>query len=527
MVRNKEATKGIVNTHLKSVKTQSNTKNNTLLNIDASWLFWLAVAIIAAFYILTLRPGHFWVGDDLQYIRHAINLIEGKPYIDPLYINNALASVAPSAYPPIFPLILFVIYALFGLNFAAMKVVLIGFFISALVVLKAIFKQRISAITTLCLILFLGLNPEFWDFKDRILSEFSFLFFSLTALYLMQRNNSNQTYSSAALLSLLMYLSYGIREIALILPLTLITYELWHYRKLTTHSMFAISIFTLLVLAQRYFFVFDPTHFEFNQQLDLLIEAGATPPTTFSYVNLDPESIIKQGQRYFWSVYRFLQLRHLPFSGYFYLFVNICVLTGYITVLIKKIRFTEIYVAGYMCALLLFAGFDGFRYLLPILPFYIFYLFVGILKLISFNHLLKKTAVTGLLLMFVYANSLGFSDKESTFLGPNTLSTKNEQLFSYVSDNTLPTDTFVARDPRILAFFTRRHASTYPTSKSNPEEFMKYLRVINTNYLIAVPRPHEPSYNKIFDLLLEKHPDELQLVFDNDTFRVYYLTNNK
>ena len=56
---------------------------------------------------------------------------------------------------------------------------------------------------------------------------------------------------------------------------------------------------------------------------------------------------------------------------------------------------------------------------------------------------------------------------------------------------------------------------------------MKYLRVINTNYLIAVPRPYEPSYNKIFDLLLEKHPDELQLVFDNDTFQVYYLTNNK
>lgn len=510
----------IVNTNLEPKKKQLSKQNNTGLNTANIWLFWISLAILVIFYAITLRSGHYWVGDDLQYIRHAINLVEGKPYVDPLYISNTIASVGPSAYPPIFPLILSVIYVVFGLNFIAMKAVLIGFFISSLLILKIVLKQHISSIASILLTLYLGLNPEFWDFKDRILSEFPFLFFVLLALLLMQLNDTKKTYIYAILLGITMYLSYGIREIALVLPLTLITYELWHYRKVTIHSILAISLFVLLATIQKLVFGAIPTNLEFKDQLDLLIESGATSPTTFSYIK--PEKIFIQGERYFWSFYHFLQIRYLPYSGYFYLFANICVLIGYITALRQKVRFTEIYFIGYLCTLLLFAGFDGFRYLLPILPFYMMYLFTGFLKFTSFCRHPIKISATGLLLItLVY--SAGFSNKESSFISPSTPNTKLEQLYSFISEHTQTTDTLVAMQPRVISFFTQRPASTYPGKR--PDQFMNYLRAIQTKYLITTPSLHKPQNKKELDWILNHHPNELSLVFDNETFKVYHLTN--
>jgi hypothetical protein len=493
-------------------------------SIGDIWLFGITLVVITIFYVLTLRAGHYWVGDDLQYIQHAINLVEGKPYINPLYISNAVASVGPMAYPPIFPLILSVIYVVFGLNFIAIKVALISFFISALSILKASLKQYASTITIIFIILYLGFNPEFWDFKDRILSEFPFVCFSLLALFLMQISDLKQSYAYAALLGVTMYLSYGIREIALILPLVLITYELWHYRKVTIYSILAMIIFVLLVIVQKLSLGLVPIPVELNQQLDLLVDSGSASPTTFSYVNLSFENIFKQGVKYFWSLYHILQIRFLPYSGYFYLIVNICVLTGYLKALFQKIRFIEIYFVGYLCALLLFAGYDGFRYLMPILPFYIMYLFTGFLKLASLcNHTLKLSLVG--LLLIMYINIAGFLEKESNFVSQPTYDVKLDELFSFISEHTQATDVIVAMQPRVIAFFTQRQASTYPGHK--PEEFMKYLRAIQAKYLVTSPSLQKPQNTKEVDWVLTHHDSELFLVFDNETFKVFNIESQK
>lgn len=512
-----------MNTNLEHKKTALTKWKEFALWISDTWLFGISLAIVAIFYALTLRTGHYWVGDDLQYIQHAINLVEGKPYVDPLYISNAIASVGPLKYPPIFPLILSVVYAIFGLNFIAMKVVLIGFFIGSLVIVKTIFKQHLSSIASILLVLYLGLNPDFWDFKDRILSEYTFLFFALLALLLMQLNDTKHTYTYALLLGITMYLSYGIREIALVLPLTLITYEIWHYRKITVHSMLAISLFVLLATGQKLLFETVPTHLQFKQQLDLLLQSATISPTSYTYINTDPTNIFKQGERYFWSLYHFLQIRYLPYSGYFYLLVNLCVLTGYIAALHQKIRFTEIFFIGYFCTLLLFGGFDGFRYLLPILPFYVMYLFTGFLTLTSICRHPIMISSAGLLLI-VFINSAGFSDKKSNFIGQHTLNNKLEQLFSFVSKQTETTDIIVTYDPRVLSFFTQRTASTYPGNSEDLAWLMKYLWAIRANYLITSTAAITPYNKKQIDWILKHHPNELSLVFNNETFMVYYLT---
>lgn len=516
-----------MDTNSEYIKKLVNKQTKTVLNIGSAWFFGISLAILSIFYALTFRKGHYWVGDDLQYIRHAINLIEGKLYVDPLHITNAIATVGPQMYPPIFPLILSVVYGLFGLNFVAMKVVLIAFFISSLVFVKTLVKQRLSEAGAIFLVFFLGLNPELWDFKDRILSEFPFMFFVFLALLLMQLKDNKATYVIAMFLGVVMYLSYGIREIAIVLPLTLITYELWHYRRVTRHSMFVIGLFVLLVVIQKLVLGSVSMHSEYKQQLDLLMESGATAPTAFSYVNTDLENIIKQGERYLWSLYGILQIKYLPFGGYFFLFANICVLTGYVTALFRKISITEIYVTGYFCALLIFAGFDGFRYLLPILPFYVFYLISGFLKLIVLAPYFKKIGVISAILTVAFVNFMGFLDKALILEEHYERSNSLDQLYSYVVAKTATTDVLVATNPRVLSFFTRRRASAYPFHKNDADWFMKYLRVIDARYLITTTTSSTQTLldERKLDLLFKNYRDSFSLVFNNDFFKVYELTN--
>lgn len=102
---------------------------------------------------------------------------------------------------------------------------------------------------------------------------------------------------------------------------------------------------------------------------------------------------------------------------------------------------------------------------------------------------------------------------------------KLEELFAFISEHTQTTDVLVAMQPRVLSFFTQRPASTYPGHK--PEQFMNYLRAIRTEYIIASPYLNKPQSKKELDWILNHHPSELSLVFDNETFTVYYLTNQK
>ena len=59
----------------------------------------------------------------LVYIRHAKNLVEGVNYADTGYMYKPERSIAPTAYPPIFSLLLAPIYKWYGLDLRLMKYV--------------------------------------------------------------------------------------------------------------------------------------------------------------------------------------------------------------------------------------------------------------------------------------------------------------------------------------------------------------------------------------------------------------------
>ena len=75
-----------------------------------------------AAYLLTIRSGHQWGDDFVQYLQHTLNLSTGQAYGDLGYIANPDRSIGPAAYPPVFPLLLLPVVSVFGVSFTALKV---------------------------------------------------------------------------------------------------------------------------------------------------------------------------------------------------------------------------------------------------------------------------------------------------------------------------------------------------------------------------------------------------------------------
>src|SRR6266487_4152846 len=214
--------------------------------------------MIGCFYLFTIRAGHEWGDDFGLYILHAKNLAEGKSYSDTAYIPNPLySSMSPKATYPVLPILLAPVYKVFGLNLTALKIVVLTFFLGLLFVLFLTYRTVLPFHYSVVLILLIGLNPYFWDFKDHILSDVPFLFFVYATLYAIQRyydapswDRSSFNLAYASLVGILIYLSYGTRAIGGLLIPALVVYDMVRGKGL---SRFAISVSVIagsLILVQ-------------------------------------------------------------------------------------------------------------------------------------------------------------------------------------------------------------------------------------------------------------------------------------
>ena len=76
----------------------------------------IIVALTAAIYLISFRPGHDWGGDFSEYIAQAKSISEGYDFP-----GKFVGTYGSFIYPWGFPLLLSPIYSLFGLNIFASK----------------------------------------------------------------------------------------------------------------------------------------------------------------------------------------------------------------------------------------------------------------------------------------------------------------------------------------------------------------------------------------------------------------------
>ncbi len=145
----------------------------------------LACLLLAALWLVLFRPGYSVMGggDFALYLLHAQALADARPYGETGFVYNpANAIMSPAAYPPGLPLLLTPVVALFGLDFTAIKLVMLAALLAMLWALHRLalpdFGPRWSAV----LVLAAGLSPAILMRRDAIGADMPFAAWCLLAL---------------------------------------------------------------------------------------------------------------------------------------------------------------------------------------------------------------------------------------------------------------------------------------------------------------------------------------------------------
>lgn len=512
-------------------------------SLKAPYLYILTTLSIAAFYIATLYDGHNWSGDFGQYIHHAKNLAEGKNYLDTGYLVNFISYFnGPYAYPPIYPLLLTPIYWVFGLDLEAMKWIGVLCFCSGLFVCTYLFNKFLTQKQLLLLLLIIGFNPYLWYFRNSIASDYPFFLICAISLYLISQIESHEKlrgknplkylfYSS--LTGTLLYAAYGCREIGIVLPLTLLAYDLTSNRRISLTSIISITIFILLVFLQKHFLSesLTPEHIQDNLKSLSKLPTHPIEISHAHWINLDPQRILERALGYRWALQNFWPDTQIIFLNQLKQFLfNVSIIfsaIGYFSCIIKRISPLEIFFAGYISILLLFGAPATIRYLIPVFPFFIFYVLIG------FNIITKQKKASQIkhLSWFFYGiitlvTVFSFREASHKKIELGITHPEATQMFQFLIENTKEEDTIVFRKPRILALITARNSAAYPNFSAHnlPNDIDSFFNAIEADYYVDM------NLDDFMHPIISTKPPSKNFVktFKNDYFVVYkYIPQQK
>lgn len=167
-----------------------------------TWYFWSCALLVTTSFLLGLghfTAGHHWGGDFAQYIMQAQSIVDGT--VDTFIDSNrwsmeaSYRPVGPVAYPWGLPLLLAPLYAWFGVNLTAFKLVGVISFIVFLACYFRYVRLYHSAVAGLFLAALFALNPVMIGYLDHIASDMPFLLVSTaTILLLRTRFRSGSTW---------------------------------------------------------------------------------------------------------------------------------------------------------------------------------------------------------------------------------------------------------------------------------------------------------------------------------------------
>lgn len=142
------------------------------------------LVLVAALYLSTVAPQlGDWSGDAAHYILLAESIARGSGYIDPVEPG----SMIHNKYPPLFPLILSPVSALFGRDMLAMRVWVAVIALFAAAFWLFYYREILSRGEALALTALFALHPYSFNFVTRTLSETPFLLFTGAAFLFYAR----------------------------------------------------------------------------------------------------------------------------------------------------------------------------------------------------------------------------------------------------------------------------------------------------------------------------------------------------
>lgn len=456
-------------------------------------------------------------GDNASYIGLAESLMRGHGYVNTFYPGNPVET----QYPPLFPVLLIPVIALFGHNYLLMKFIPFAFGGLGLFAMYHLLKKQAGASRAWIATLLTALNATYLLYATDILTETLYVFLSACALTAVLRLARKPCLSVLALTALLLALSFYARTAGATLILAAGLHLLLVRRFKTAIQLGAMVGLLLLPWALRSIRVENSYFYQ-------LTEKGVAESDAQSGVILN--RILHNLPRYAGKV--FIDLiagpeiaRTSPYNPIKIatsLILCALFLVGFITALRTRLSLSDLYLLIYLGLFALWPYHDA-RFILPVLPLIFLHIHAGLALLpVSRKPAIRmRIATTGtlslLILGLVTSTQLAYRN-QTRYDTPETAHYRQACLYLR---NNAPSDALVlARKPRIAALWSKRKSWWYTDGAHIPQTAAENIPIQPTHLIVT----HYPisgiALSKGFDKLLAETPDRFRLLYQTEEPRV-------
>lgn len=468
----------------------------------ALWAALLLALIAGLWHGASARPGHPWSGlDDFSaYLLHGRNLLEGRPYaaIDSVVDPGLPQAGLRQAFPPVYPALLALLeatppedadprrYAI-GLDVLHFKRINAALFGLSLFLGFLVFRRLLGDGLAILQLGLLGSLPFLFHFREFVRSELFFVVLLMSYFLALARFDEapageRRRWLLALLAGLLGGLAYATRTAAMVLPLALLTHEIWIHRKPRAGVLLAVGLTGALMLVVRLVF----------------------PEITAGYAShadgrLGLSTVMENAQHYVWDLQRILG-RGLPEPLPLVILGGLAALAllGLLTRL-RAPSLPVVFAAGtFAMHLILPTESAWMRYLIPL--FAIFYLLV-LLGAASLGALLRRPRLTpwtvGVVSIALGLPGLLSLPGGATPLGDGPTTEVSLEALEWIRTRTAPDDVVVFRKPWALNLATGRRSHVYPQRHVYPElsfaEHLAHLERTGARWLLLRHRARGES----------------------------------
>jgi len=486
-----------------------------------------AVAICAAVLVYGLRDNHQWGDDFAQYIAHAQNLVNGKPYIDTGHLNDVSAVLAPLAYPPVTPLLLAPIVKWRGLDWRWLKLPQVVSALIAILVWAALARHYLGDGPAALLALSIGLHPITRLWSDFVMSDLIFLAQVAVAFLALERwidrgapNDSRWLHGAA--IGAVIGAAILTRTVGVILLPVVPAIEWIRTRRLSGLSVAAIGV-ALAMTAASFIWLppplayLDDTHqgaitlrmwrwgqWYVTDLLGMLPGIGeARARALFSWARH------AAGYPEVWPVIAsgVAAAIAIPITACLAAIVAIGFLRQ------GRWRSFDLFGPALVVYLTTYWAYDA-RYVFPVLPLIYFYFYAGAERLVP---VIGRMAVTTICLIAIAANLAIVPWREYS---PGVESPAAQRFLSFIRESTPPDAVVTCLHPRAIALLTGR--KSYATTFASDEQRAAALTRGAATYAAALPMPGDDTRG-----FVDRHPERFRRVYSADGFELFAIRSSK